>query len=245
MLKKVLAFTTMTVMIGGPAYATTTIASLGEAPLVGQLRSTNQLRAAVFKKDRLISRAARMVGLTADQKEEFDEDIATNENIRWVTIPRHLDAMAWQTDGKVHVIKDVMIPPHTNGWAVYLKGGTVAYMPAKCGNLSVLHTPQRRVAVLPAVHPAPPPPEEAPPAPAAPPPVAAPPPPITYATPTPLSAIPPPVVHHISPFDFLGALLVPLFIPGGGGSSSSPSSAPGPGIIGAPVGGMPGGCTCP
>jgi hypothetical protein len=146
--------------------------------------------------------------------------------------------MSWQTGGRVHVIKDVQIPANTKGWAVYLDGVTV-YMPAKCGNLSVLHTPTKRVAAVKAATAPAPPVAEAPP-PAAPPPEAAPPvafAPAEFPTPTPLSAIPPPPPVHHSILSFLPLLaIIPLALIGA--HTAAPGFLPaGPigGIAGAPV----------
>lgn len=224
----------------------TVISSLGEAPLIGELRSTNELTSEVFKQTPRLERAASELGLSHEQFDDFKTDVAIDENIRWVTIPRHLDAMSWQSGGRVHVIKDVVIPPRTHGWAVYLANGVTVYVPAKCGNLSVLRTPVKRVAIapLPAAAPAAAPlpvlaPQAAvesapPPAPAA---------PTEFPTPTPLAAVPPPApVHHYF-LDALGALLLPLIAvsAGGGGSSSGGGGSATP--AGGAVGGG-GGCMC-
>jgi hypothetical protein len=254
MLRQTLAAGAVFFLLASPAYAATTvISSLGNAPLIGELRSTQELTQQVFANGPRLSKAAAELGLTTAQYDEFRSDVATDENIRWVTVPRHLDAMSWQSGGRVHVIRDVMIPAKTHGWAVYLDDGPVVYMPAKCGNLSVLKRPARRVAFAPKSQTvAAPLPAPAPPVVAAPPPppadVAAAPPeaPSMFPTPTPLSAIPaPPPVHH----NFLaaiGGLLLPLFIlpgGGGGGGSAGSGSPPSPGgFVGAPAGG---GCVCP
>lgn len=219
-----------------PAGATTVIATLGEAPLVGPLPSTHALVMAVFRNPDRFHKAARLLGLSSDQYEELTEDISDRENVRWVTIPRHLDAMSWASSGRVHVIKDVLIPPKTAGWAIHLSGGIVAYVPARCGNLSVLHEAQpRRVAAAPkpviaplaatapapdetvAAADAPAPPEAPPPPPEAPPPAA-----VAVA---PLAAVPiaAPAAHSL--WAAIGAALLPLIGLGGGSSGGSAAAA--------------------
>jgi hypothetical protein len=255
MVKKTIAASVLFTLLASPVLASTTvISSLGEAPLLGELRSTQDLTQQVFKQTPRLNKAARQLGLTPDQFDEFTTDIATDENVRWVTVPRHLDGMSWESAGRVHVIRDVMIPANTHGWAVYLKTGVTVYVPAKCGNLSVLHTPVRHVAAVKAAS-APAPVVEAPAAPAeAPPPVAVAPAPAEFPTPTPLAAIPPPPPVHHSLLPLLGGLLLlPLIVLAGGGphggttgflpsigGGSSPSIIPGMPSIPVPsIGGGP------
>jgi hypothetical protein len=85
--------------------------------------------------------------------------------------------MTWQANGHVYVLHDVVIPAGTNGWEVDVPahGKVLAlYMPAKCGNLSLLTKAPPPVIARRAAPPrvaalivAPPAPIEAPPAPVA------------------------------------------------------------------------------
>ncbi len=176
-----------------------------------------------------------------------------NQKPGWVTIPRHLDAMTWGGDGQAHAEFDVLIPAGINGWEVdlYEKNQIVhIYIPMICGNLSVLRTPRKQVAMrppLPPRHifaPVPPPPApvaEIPPAPIVPQSVAQQIPPVA----------PPPVVHHPKLFwPIVGAAVLAAVIIGSsrrgntnnntppGGPAVIPPSNPGgsTGIPGAPSG---------
>ncbi len=126
----------------------TVIAELGTAPLLGTSRSTAELRQRVANSEGMVSKAAAKIGLTPSEYAQFEAAIA-NSQVAWVTVPRHLDAMTWQAGGTVYALHDVVIPAGTNGWEVDLHepGKTLAlYMPAKCGNLSLLTKPVRAIA---------------------------------------------------------------------------------------------------
>src|SRR5579875_1667210 len=160
--KSVAATVAFVVGIAGPVYAkTTVIASLGHAPLLGHLASTPQMQREVREHFKLLKRTAARLGITPQQYEDFRIAVATGD-VRWVEIPRHLDAMSWGDGHDSHVIHDVMIPAHTHGWEVDLPSGDhilALYMPAACGNLATLRKPAPpRLAVAPQVVPPPPPP---------------------------------------------------------------------------------------
>jgi hypothetical protein len=168
----------------------TVIAELGTAPLLGTSTSTAEMRARVARNEGIVSAAAVRLGLTAGEYAQFHAAIDASR-VAWVTVPRHLDSMTWQAGGRVYALHDVVIPSGTHGWEVDVpERNTVLalYMPAKCGNLSLVRRPARVIARRPApVHvavappvvappvvvaaaPAPPPPDDAPaPAPPAPP----------------------------------------------------------------------------
>jgi hypothetical protein len=174
-------------LAAGPALAKpTVIAELGTAPLLGTSSSTAEMRARVARNEGVVSAAASRLGLTPGEYAQFHAAIDSSR-VAWVTVPRHLDAMTWQSGGNVYVLHDVVIPAGTHGWEVDVPGhGTTLalYMPAKCGNLSLVrrsvpvlaHRPVRtRVAALTV---APPPPVIAKTAPAPPPAPVAPAPPV-------------------------------------------------------------------
>lgn len=215
----------------------TVIAELGTAPLLGTSRSTAELRERVAKNEGMVSKAAAKIGLTPAQYAQFEAAIA-NSQVAWVRVPRHLDAMTWQSGGKVYALHDVIIPAGTNGWEVDLHepGKTLAlYMPAKCGNLSLLAKPVRviahhvvptHVAALKVAPPVAPPVVAAAPAPVPPPaavPNDTPPPPpaeVSQAEFPPAAAAP--AGHGL----FLAPLLFGLAALSGGGGNSSPSAPP-------------------
>ena len=208
------------------ADARTIVAELGTAPLLGTQKSTTQMRATVASHDAILRRASARLGLSTDQYEAFRAAIDRG-NVAWVTVPRNLDAMTWASGNKVYVLHDVTIPAHTNGWQVNLTDAhhvVSVYMPAKCGNLSVVRralpvVAQRSsrneayVAPPPSPAPAAPPVEEAPA-------------PVVAAAPVIGSELPPPPPAHKVPFlGLLGAALLGL-LNGGGGGGSVPGAAP-------------------
>lgn len=120
----------------------TVIAELGTAPLLGPSGSTAQMRARVAANQVFVAAAARKVGLSAKEYAHFNAAIASSQ-VAWVTVPRHLDAMSWRSGSRVHVLHDVIIPAGTHGWEVELRSGNervAVYMPAACGNVSVVRT---------------------------------------------------------------------------------------------------------
>jgi hypothetical protein len=154
-----------------PAFAkTTVIAQLGTAPLLGTSSSTAQMRSRVARNEGVLSAAAAKLGLTPSQYAQFHAELMSSRTA-YVTVPRHLDAMTWQGGGRVYALHDVVIPANTHGWEVDLPAANgrilALYMPALCGNLSLLnkmapvvahHTVRvpTRVAALTAAPPAPP-----------------------------------------------------------------------------------------
>lgn len=127
-----------------PAIAHThVVAELGTAPLVGQVASTAQLQGDVNKQRAIFEAAAQGLGLTSSEFAQFSQRIA-QRRLSYVVIPRHLDAMSWRSGGRVHVLRDVLIPASTMGWEIDLaeQGEIVAlFIPNKCGNLSVVRKP--------------------------------------------------------------------------------------------------------
>jgi len=185
-------------MSGIPAaFAHTTVHQMGVAPLLGVSSTTAEIREKVRTHPKLMSQAAASIGLTPREYSAFYGKFM-NQKPGWVTIPRHLDGMTWAADGVVHAEYDVEIPAGTNGWEVdlYEKHQIVhVYLPMICGNLSVLRTPRKEVAMRPAL----PPRRIFAPVPPPPPPVVAP----VAPAPVPLTSVAeqippvaPPVVHH-------------------------------------------------
>lgn len=124
------------------------IAELGTAPLIGEIASTAQLQNDASAQRRLFEAAGAKLGLTRAEYAQFSARIASRR-LSYVTIPRHLDAMTWSSGGHVHVLRDVVIPAHTHGWEIDLQEDreTVAlFIPARCGNLSILRKPRPALA---------------------------------------------------------------------------------------------------
>ena len=136
-----------TALCVAPAVAKpTVIAELGTAPLLGTSTSTLEMRERVAHNEDIMSAAAVRVGLTAGEYAQFHTAIAES-HVAWVIVPRHLDVMTWQSGGHVYALHNVIIPKNTYGWEVDVNahGQVLAlYMPAKCGNLSVVRKPRSR-----------------------------------------------------------------------------------------------------
>ncbi len=143
MLRKSLVVGPLIFALGvAPAFAkTTVIAELGTAPLLGTSRSTAEMQARVSRNEGVLSAAAAKLGLTPSQYAQFHAELMSSRTA-YVTVPRHLDSMTWQGGGHVYALNDVQIPANTHGWEVDLpvsNGRILAlYMPALCGNLSLL-----------------------------------------------------------------------------------------------------------
>jgi hypothetical protein len=226
------AMTVALVTIATPVFASTDIAVLGRAPLVGQIASTTQLRHDVGQYDSRFAAVASSMGLTPAEYRDFRREIAVGHP-NYVTVPRHLDYTSSYYNGSAHVLKDVVIPAGTHGWEIDLveKHRVLAlFIPNVCGNLSLIVRPERRIAAAPlptAVLPA-----RVSRAPIPAPPVA--PEPVAVAPVAPLQVaeanvpaapeLPPPVVHHVSflapLLGAIGAVLIGTAIGSGGGSNS-------------------------
>jgi hypothetical protein len=132
----------LVMMTGLPALAQPIeIATLGRAPLMSTSTSLSELRSNFEKNQAMMQQAAHKLGLTDEQYETFKLQVAVAK-ARWVTVPRHLEAMSWASDGTVHVLHDVIIPPNMKGIEVDMpdRNSTLAmFLPAKCGNLSYVH----------------------------------------------------------------------------------------------------------
>ncbi len=143
------AVAVMVVLTGLPALAQPIeIATLGRAPLMGQSTNAAELQYNFKKNESLMRQAGMDLGLTSEQYEQFRLALEVGKP-NWVTVPRHLDAMTWASDGRVHVLHDVIIPANQKGVEVDLHAGDkviALFLPAKCGNLSVIRRTVPRVA---------------------------------------------------------------------------------------------------
>jgi len=197
---------------GLEALATTSIPSLRHDRVLGSLPSTAIMRERVAARDVRLARAAALIGLTPTEYVRWRTQILSSAKPAYVEIPHHLDAMTgYSTRRGVYVIRDLDIPK-SYGWEVDLDepGRTLAiFLPADCGNLSLLKKPARLISAARTTPPATPPPT--PPPTPEPTPVATPPPtPVPTPPPTPVPVAPPvaPVVHHLTILPYLGAALV-------------------------------------
>jgi len=227
------------------------IAQLGTAPLTGEIASTSQLQANVNRQRHLFEVAGTKLGLSPREFAQFAARIDAKQ-LTYVTIPRHLDAMSWSSGGRVYVLHDVIIPAQTKGWEIDLQEQdhvVALFVPARCGNLSILRRPLPAIAKAPA-----PPPRVAVEAAATAPPVAPAAPAVSMPAPPPATPAPyesvasstPPVTHHAR---WWPLLLIPIvgLIAGGFHGGSTPPLTTVPPLNGPPPGPTPppAGCTPP
>jgi hypothetical protein len=150
-----LRFLTATVLAVAIPYAAIAqphrIAQLGSAPLIGEISSTAQLKSDAVHNQAVFKAAGLELGLTPNEYAAFSSRVAAGR-LAYVTVPRHLDAMSWASAGRVYVERDVVIPRATKGWEIDLqeRNETVAlFIPARCGNLSIVRRSRPRLAAAP------------------------------------------------------------------------------------------------
>lgn len=154
-------------LLGGVADAQHVLPVLGTAPLLGQMSSLSDLQQRVTERRAMFETAAQDLGLTQDETSELVGRIMAGQ-ARWVVVPRHLDEMTWAWDGSVYMYRDVVIPADEYGWQVDIRVGSNVhelFIPAACGNLSLV---ERHVQISyapppPAPQPPPQPPPQGPP----------------------------------------------------------------------------------
>ncbi|HTU69434.1 MAG TPA: hypothetical protein VMF11_03855 [Candidatus Baltobacteraceae bacterium] len=211
------------------------ISDLSTSALIGPIDSTQALQDDFVRNSRLLAAAGNDVGLSPEEYREMREAIAAGK-ARYVTIPRHIDVMSGDYDGRVFVVHDIRIPAGVHGWEVDLHepGETVSvYLPNRCGNISVVRHRAEVLAVAPVHHAPPPMVYAAPPIFETPAPIAAVVPPMTTpsldVTLAPAAA---PVTHHLGMLPLLlGAVVAGFLIAGGHGvgvRSGPPPPAPAP-----------------
>jgi hypothetical protein len=141
----------LVLMTGLPALAQPIeIATLGRAPVMGTSTSASELKYNFEKNQGMMRQAADAIGLTREQYEQFRLSLEVGKP-NWVTVPRHLDAMTWASGGRIHVLHDVIIPAGQKGieYDIRTPDKVVAiFLPAKCGNLSVIRRNIPRVAAV-------------------------------------------------------------------------------------------------
>ncbi len=86
---------------------------------------------------KLFSDAASRIGLTPAEYREFRTKLLDGQ-VRYVTLPRRLDAMSGNRHGSVYAVKNAYMTSTIQGWRVALADGNVVYVPQLCGNISLL-----------------------------------------------------------------------------------------------------------
>ncbi|HLJ83756.1 MAG TPA: hypothetical protein VKT51_06265 [Candidatus Eremiobacteraceae bacterium] len=133
------------------ASATTVIAELGSAPLLGQTETLAQLQVNVARNEDRLATAAALAGMTGGEFRAFRDAVQTVKPA-WGLVPRHLSAMTWFDGSKVRVIRDVLIPAATYGFEYDESSANARlriFVPVACGNLSILRERIVRAAALP------------------------------------------------------------------------------------------------
>lgn|GEM_PF-1299382 len=139
----VLSFGVVTPAIAAPHI----IATLGTQSLLGKAKTAPALRHKMHEGAERLKVAASELGLTPAEYIQVEQQLESQPT--WVLVPRHLDAMSWYAGGKVRSERDVIIPANTYGWEVQIDEGDHTlnvYMPASCGNLSIIRRFKPRVA---------------------------------------------------------------------------------------------------
>jgi hypothetical protein len=95
--------------------------------------------------------AEQTIGLTPSEAGEFERRLAHGQ-VKRTTLPLHLDAMAGLHRDRVYALHDVRVLPNNVAYVVVLDDGKRVYIPAVCGNISVVHAKPPVVAVHHAVH---------------------------------------------------------------------------------------------
>ncbi len=219
----------VSVLVSSPAMAAPyPIHSLSSDSLLGSTNSRQELQLRMRLHETRVRTAASDLGLTTAQYQAFRTKLF---HAPYVVIPRRLNAMTGYAHGTPYVLHDVIIPANSRGWEVDLVNGnevTQVFVPALCGNLSILRSLRPRIAQLPAkrkikVAARAPVQTVIPPAPA--PAAVATPVPIT--TPVPIAAQTPtfqissqPAATHHGHFPWWLALIAIPFIHGGGGTQA-------------------------
>jgi hypothetical protein len=107
---------------------------------------------ATHERSQEFTTAARAIGLTPAEYQEFRNDLLDGKAF-YVRLPRRLDAMAGYRNGQVYVVRRVVIEtPNVMGWEVVLGDGARVYVPQLCGNLSLLRVPPPRPPLPPPYH---------------------------------------------------------------------------------------------
>lgn len=121
------------------------LVDLSHDRMTGALAKVSEVQQVVVAKKTRYKQAAQRIGLTKSEFDEMERRISRGET-KATILPVHLDAMAGMHRGRVYAIRDVRVLPNQNAFAVALDDGKRVYIPAVCGNLSVVRGKPVRVA---------------------------------------------------------------------------------------------------
>lgn len=150
-LRALLAVTIVSVIFGTQGSASPyVIHRLDHDVLLDASSSRQELAQHISLHEARVRAAAIHLGLTTSQYQAFRARLS---KAQYVVIPRHLNSMVGYAHGSTYVLRDIIIPSDTRGWEVDLTNGrqlTRIFVPALCGNLSILRTltPNVRLAAV-------------------------------------------------------------------------------------------------
>ena len=144
-----LALTIVVLSTIAPAMAANerVVTDFSDGALLGQVRSTAQLRQDFAAHDALLAEASLDAGLTPEQYHRLRAAIAAGRE-RYVELPQHIDAMSGAHGDHVFAVHNVRIPQGVYGWEVDLRephGIVKVYLPNRCGNVSVVRVHRAEV----------------------------------------------------------------------------------------------------
>jgi hypothetical protein len=125
------------------------LVDLSHDRITSALAKVSEVQQVVVAEKTRYKQAAERIGLTTREFDETERRISRGE-IKRTTLPVRLDAMAGMHRGRVYAIRDVRVLPNQNAYAVVLDDGKRVYIPAVCGNLSVVRGKALRIAHAPA-----------------------------------------------------------------------------------------------
>lgn len=139
----------VSVFTSGPAIAAPyAIHNLSHDALLGPTSSRNEMQQRVRQYGARVRKAAIDLGLTPSEVQAFEAQLPS---ARYVVLPRRLNAMTGYAHGAPYVVRDVLIPASSRGWEVDLVRGDAlkrVFVPAECGNLSILRSFRPHIALL-------------------------------------------------------------------------------------------------
>jgi hypothetical protein len=120
------------------------LVDLSHDRITSALAEVSEVQQVVVAEKTRYKQAAQRIGLTIREFDEMERRISRGE-IKRTTLPVRLDAMAGMHRGRVYAIRDVRVLPNQNAYAVVLDDGKRVYIPAVCGNLSVVRGKALRI----------------------------------------------------------------------------------------------------
>jgi hypothetical protein len=99
--------------------------------------SSDDVWAATRDHSKLFAEAADRIGLSPAEYHEFRMRLLDGK-VLYVRLPHRVDAMAGDRRGSVYAVKNAYMTDTVMGWSVKLADGNTVYVPAACGNISLL-----------------------------------------------------------------------------------------------------------